>query len=285
MIKPLGYDVSTRNSFIAVMIGYLANLFLPRAGEVSRCMVLNRTNKVPVDKLIGTVVVERLVDFIVLLILLGVALIIEFNKLKGFFIGALDKFMHKPAGNGSGIFTMWNGFIALAVLAFCFWLAIYLYKIFRNHALVVKARKLLMGFADGLRAIQHMQNRGMFIFHSFMIWTLYFLMTYVMFKSLDSTSGLGLAPALSVLVMSTFGFVIPVQGGAGTYDFAVIQTLLLYGMDKMAAETYAFVSHAFQTILMLVWGAVCGLWLTFAYKNLKVHEQPIAANTAEAVQP
>jgi hypothetical protein len=284
MIRPLGYEVSTRNSFIAVMIGYLANLFLPRAGEVSRCMVLNRTNKVPVDKLIGTVVTERLVDFLVLLILLGVALIIEFNKLKGFFINALGKLTHKQPGAGSSLFTFWKVFTAVVFLAFFAWLAWYLYRTFRNHKMVVKARGILMGFADGLRSIQHMENRGMFIFHSFFIWTMYFLMTYVMFKSLDSTSGLGLAPALSVLVMSTFGFVVPVQGGAGTYDFAVIQTLLLYGLNQTAAETYAFVSHAFQMILQLVWGGICALWLTTSFKKIKAHGQPVAAPEAEAVQ-
>jgi uncharacterized membrane protein YbhN (UPF0104 family) len=152
----------------------------------------------------------------------------------------------------------------------------------RNHKMVVKARNILRGFADGLRSIRHMQNRGMFIFHSLFIWAMYFLMTYVMFKSLDVTSDLGLAPALSVLVMSTFGFVVPVQGGAGTYDFAVIQTLLLYGLDHGASETYAFVSHAFQTLLMLVVGLACGAWLAIGFKKLKQHEEAPAA-AAEAI--
>jgi hypothetical protein len=279
LIRPMGYKVSDFNSFLAVMIGYFANLALPRAGEVSRCVVLNRTNKIPVDKLIGTVIVERLVDMITLLAILALALVLQFNKLKTFFKDFIDRTMQST---GPHLFSI--GTIAIVVLAILFLigLAFWLYRRLKNHAVVIKIRNMITGFIAGMKTIGQLENRWLFIFHSIFIWAMYYMMVYICFFALPFTADLGPVVALSVLVMGSFGFVAPVQGGVGAYHLIVTQTLMAYGLSQADGQTFALVAHTFQMLVIVLLGAISFLILTFSYKKLKT-DDAAPADTAEAI--
>lgn len=279
LIRPMGYKVSSFNSFLAVMIGYFANLALPRAGEVSRCVVLNRTNKIPVDKLIGTVIVERLVDFISLLIILALALVLQFDKLNQFFISFINRSMQS---GGPAVFSTFTIVIVILAIVFLTGFAIWLYRRLKNHAIVMKLRNMINGFVTGMKTIGQMENRWLFIFHSVFIWGMYYLMVYICFFALPFTANLGAVVALSILVMGSFGFVAPVQGGVGAYHFIVTQTLMAYGLSQADGQTFALVAHTFQMLVIILGGGLSFLVLTFSYKKLKA-DDPAATGTPETI--
>ena len=263
LIDTLGFKVSALNSFVAVMTGYFANLALPRMGEISRCVVLNRTNKVPVEKLIGTVVVERIVDVIALLILSIMTFALEFTRLEGFINKyILSKFNGQQTGsttsNGNGLLY------GILILFFVGMIGLFVvFKIFKNNPFVLKIKSLIQGFGDGLQSIWKMENKWKFIGLSILLWFCYYLMVYFCFFSLEITSHLGLLAALTVLTLGSYGFVAPVQGGIGAYHWVVIQTLLMYGLNEQDGFTFALVAHSFQTLAIILLGAISFMCIGF----------------------
>ncbi len=277
LIKPLGYTVSPLNSFVAVMTGYFANLAVPRLGEVSRCYVLNRTNKVPVDKLIGTVVSERIVDVLFLLMLVVLNIILEFSRLRDFFNNSLAQTLQDK-------FSFLSGFLVYSIMGFMLLIALALFALRKRIAAIPLYQKgfgLIKGFLDGMQSIWRMENRFLFIFYSFAMWMCYYLMVYICFLALNMTDSIGLLTSLTVLVLGSFGFVAPVQGGIGAYHAAVIQALTLYHVSYQQSVTYAFVAHSFQTLVVIVVGAICFLSVSFIERrNRKNNPTPVTSTNA-----
>ncbi|MDZ4838882.1 MAG: lysylphosphatidylglycerol synthase transmembrane domain-containing protein [Bacteroidota bacterium] len=263
LIKPLGDTVTHKNAFMAVMVGYLANLAVPRMGEVSRCVVINRTNGTKVDKLIGTVVVERLADVVSLLIILGLNLVLEFDKLKGFFVDYLN---NRQADKTDYTSTL---IIVALVLVLGLGLIILILTKFKHIKIVKKFKDILQNFAIGFNTIRQLENKWKFLFYTFLIWLLYYLQVYICFLAFPATSHLGPLPALSVLNMGSFGFVAPVQGGIGAYHWIVQKTLMLYNIDESTAKDFAFIAHTFQILVILIFGFISLLVLSSMYKKIK----------------
>ncbi len=279
LINPMGYKTSDFNSFLGVMIGYLANLALPRMGEISRCVVVSRTNKVPVEKLIGTVIVERIIDVIGLLVILLLTLILEFDKLKVFFV---DNLGSKLSGSTASLLTTTNILITVSFFALSIFALVFIWKKYKEASFILKIRRFLAGFVEGLKSLRHMKKLPLFIFHSALIWSMYYFQIYICFFALSSTENLSAVAALSVLVMGSFGMVVPVQGGIGAYHAAVSETLKLYGLAATDAITFAFIAHTFQMIVVLILGGFSFLALTIVTRKNKRNE-PLAENQAEAV--
>lgn len=275
LIQPLGYKTSDRNGFMAVMIGYFANLALPRMGEVSRCVVLNRTNNVPVDKLVGTVIVERLFDFLCLFAIVGLTLIFEFDKLRDFFASNIQTLT--GAASFAELLTLFNVAIAFAVIIGGLVLMYALFRRYSTSKAMVKLTSLTKGLRDGMKTVMHMEKKWLFIFHSAFIWFLYYLMVYLCFLALSATENLGMVAALTVLVTGSFGFVVPVQGGIGAYHGAVMQTLVMYGLTKDEGATFALVAHTFQMSVFILVGGLSLLYIGYRYRKGKKHE-PAPAN-------
>lgn len=287
LIRPLGYNVNGVNSFLGVMIGYLANLALPRMGEVSRCLVLNRTNKVPVDKLIGTVITERLVDFLSLLIILLLNFALEFDRLWDFFSQAKDNFMAQRANATEGIFTPLTILLGLLALGVFIVIATLLYKKLKTTVLFNKVKELVLGFVSGMKTIGQMKNGWLFITYSVLLWVMYYLQIYICFFALGFTSHLGLIAALSVLTIGSFGFVMPVQGGIGAYHIAVTAALMLYGLTQEQGMIFATVAHAFQMIVIILVGGLSFIALILLNKKFKTatnEGENDQLDTAEVVQ-
>ena len=255
MIEPLGHKPRPLNTFLAVMIGYLMNLALPRMGEISRCGVLSRYEKIPFTKLVGTVVLERLIDVLMLLLLLVIVVITQFGHLVEFLNNnpqvqdKLGKLMRSPILP-----------IALILLFLIIWFTRHKIK---GSGAVKKLTGLMNQFIEGFKSIRNIKNKGSFIFHSVFIWVLYYLMLYCVFFSFEFTSHLTPLAGLTIFVLGSFGMIAPVQGGIGAWHFMVIEGLSLYGIDKADGQVFALVAHGSTTIMLIVFGLVSLLVLPF----------------------
>ena len=255
MIEPLGHKPRPLNTFLAVMIGYLMNLALPRMGEISRCGVLSRYEKIPFTKLVGTVVLERLIDVLMLLLLLVIVVITQFGHLVEFLNNnpqvqdKLGKLMRSPILP-----------IALILLFLIIWVTRHKIK---GSGAVKKLTGLMNQFIEGFKSIRNIKNKGSFIFHSVFIWVLYYLMLYCVFFSFEFTSHLTPLAGLTIFVLGSFGMIAPVQGGIGAWHFMVIEGLSLYGIDKADGQVFALVAHGSTTIMLIVFGLVSLLVLPF----------------------
>lgn len=255
MIEPIGHKPRFINTFLAVMVGYLMNLAFPRMGELSRCGVLSRYEKISFTKLIGTVVAERLVDMITLLTLLLVVIISQFGKMLSF--------LHE----NPEIENKLNSVIKSPYLILGLILLVILFLIFRKtfkHTLIFKKlMEILKNFKEGFISIRSIKRKGWFYFHSVLIWTMYYLMLYSVFFAFDFTRHLGPIAGLTTFVLASFGMVAPVQGGIGAWHFMAIEGLSLYGIARENGVIFAFVAHTSMTGMIIVIGIISLLVLPF----------------------
>ncbi len=264
LIEPLGYRPKVKNTFCAVMIAYFINLVIPRAGEVSRCAVVNRYEKVPLESLLGTVVAERVVDVLSLLLILLFVIFSQFNLMIGFFRTRVAD----PLGNKISALFGHGPLVNLLMVAFVLALLAGGWALFRRFKGSTKHSRLLdlfKGFADGLRTLGKLKNRNWFLFHTAFIWLAYVLMAYMVFFAVPATSHISFLAAISVMVFGGLGFVVPSPGGSGSYQFFVANVLLLYGISNSAthpdADIFALISWSTQTIAVIVFGALCFILL------------------------
>ncbi|MBK5279947.1 MAG: flippase-like domain-containing protein [Bacteroidia bacterium] len=243
LLAPLGYTVGLGNSFLSIMIGYLVNLAIPRGGEVSRCYNLYKLDKTPPEISFGTVVAERVVDIMFLLLLIGASFVAEWDKLTTF-LSSLD-----VSTDG---FTVSPWIIIGAVVIAS--TAIFLFFRFRKNE---KLRKILGGFKEGLLAVFQLKNKSLFVFYSLAIWGFYFLMSWAVIKAFPETSTLGFSAVLTLFALGTIAMTVPLPGGAGSYHTIVpLGLVMLYNLPKPDAIAFVFVFHAWQTLIMIVAGVV-----------------------------
>ena len=255
MIEPLGRKPRVFNTFLAVMVGYLMNLVLPRMGEISRCGVLSRYENISFTKLVGTVVTERIIDVIMLLLLALLAVITQFGEVLEFFENNPD--IREKLGSTGLI--IWILLIAGALMTGIFFFR----RKIKKSVFFGKLNGILSKFGEGLRTIKDMKNKGAFIFHTLFIWLMYFLMLYVVFLSFEFTSHLTVIAGLTVFVLSSFGMAAPVQGGIGAWHFMVMQALLVYGVAKTDGVIFAFLAHGTMTAMQILLGVISLLILPF----------------------
>ena len=265
MIEPIGHKPRFINTFLAVMVGYLMNMAFPRMGEISRCGVLSKYEKISFTKLIGTVVAERLVDVISLLILLGIVFFSQFGKMLNF-IKQNPEMQEKL----DAVFTspyLIVGVIILFILFFIF------RKAFKHTAVFKKIIDILKNFKEGFISIRSIKRKGWFYFHSVFIWVLYYFMLYTIFFAFDFTSNLGPIAGLTTFVMASFGMVAPVQGGIGAWHFMAIEALSLYGVANENGIIFAFVAHGSMTAMIIIIGIISLLVLPFINQRNDIVEE------------
>jgi uncharacterized protein (TIRG00374 family) len=270
LIEPLGYKPAFKNSFFAVAIGYFANIAIPRIGELSRCGALNKTEKVPVDKLFATVIIERSVDLISLLILMGILLVCKFSFFGNFF----EKVVINPLYQKFNIHHISGIVVFFFIIFLCslVFLAFYFKDFLKKNKLIVKTYHFAKGILDGLLSVRKMQQKWMFVFLSALIWFIYLLMSYVIFFTIPATSNLTLIDAMFILVAGGLGQVAPVQNGFGVFHGIVASALLLYGISFDDGLLYAIIGHESGTIFMIVMGIIAMIYMFFANKKSKQYE-------------
>ncbi len=252
MIEPVSHKPRFINTFLAVMVGYLMNLALPRMGEVSRCGVLARYEKISFTKLLGTVVAERLVDMISLLILLGITILAQFGKMIHF-VNENPEIKEKIGSILSSPILI-IGLIVLLVLFFVF------RGVLKSTSVYKKILDIIRNFKEGFISIRSIRKKGWFIFHSAFIWFAYYLMLYVIFFAFDFTSDLSPIAGLTTFVLASFGMVAPVQGGIGAWHFMAKEALSLYGVANENGIIFAFVAHTSMTVMIITIGII-SLWV------------------------
>lgn len=258
LLEPLGYRPSSFDATVAVFTGYFANQIIPRAGEVTRCGTLNRLERVPVNVSFGTVVAERVFDVVTLLLLIGLAFILEFSRLSNFFVKIFGEKLGIGHGNGSNRIALLGGLavIGVGLIVAAWWFYRKNAERLRQNTLFAKIEGFILGLVEGLLSIRKLRNPWAFVFHTALIWTMYFLSSYVCFFVLSESSHLTLLAGLTVLIMGGLGMSAPVQGGIGPYHILVSSALVLYGLSKEIGLALATYIHGTQMILMLILGGI-----------------------------
>lgn len=252
LMEPLGYRPSTFNTFAAVMIGYLVNAGVPRLGEVVKCTILSRYEKVRADRLVGTIVMERAVDAVCLLVVFIAALIFQ-----GGIIGE-----HVSAKFAS-IFTDQSGHTSIkkvslvlgAVVAFVV-IVYFLLKRFGHIDAVAKIKEVLRGILHGLSSIRFIQHKGWFLFHTILIWVLYLCATTVGILALRETAHLGFGGGLTTLAVGSVGMILT-PGGIGAYALLVAKLMSWYELDEHTiGNALGWLLWSVQTLIVLLGGLV-----------------------------
>lgn len=251
--KPVGYDLGLKNSFLAVMSGYFANLILPRAGELTRCTVLVKSDNIPLQTSIGTVLAERALDLVMLGLVTLAALALEYETLTGFFGQIMEQ--KGPEAGSSGINYKLVFFVALGIAGALAYL-------FRHQLLKIpiinKVLNFVMGLLEGILSITRLENPVLFIVYTVLIWSGYYFTTYFSLYMFDFTDNLGFNAAFMLLVIGSFGMVAPVQGGIGAFHFLVSAALMqLYQKEEAMSKLAAAMMHGSQTLFTLVLGGLC----------------------------
>lgn len=239
LIRPLGYQPRFINAFFATVIGYFANLGLPRMGEVLRPATMAQYEKIPLEKLMGTVVVDRIIDVISILLVSGLAFLLAFDTIWGF----LDQYadLSSKFGGIGNLLLIGSG--GVAVVALLFWV---LRKRLAATKLYAKIENLAKGFWQGLQTVRQLNKPWLFLFHSVNIWFMYFMMTYLCFFAFAPTAHLSPIAGLVVFVLGGWGVVIPSPGGMGTYHFLAQTGLMMYGID--GDDGFSWANIAFFSI-------------------------------------
>lgn len=266
LIRSLGYDTKTSTTFYAVMVGYLANTAFPRLGEVTRCGVLSKKTNAPFTALFGTVISERIFDFMVLvLIILGV-IFFQLGFLKDF----VDKYFISSI---TGMVNSRNLILALMGLALVLFLPLILFIFFikqiRGWKIYQRASDFGKDLLQGIRTIQKIRHKGLFFLLTLVIWTLYTMMTYTVFFAIDDTSHLNFWDGVTVMALGSLGIVAPVPGGIGAYQFIVKAILVeIYLVAPEPAASFSVICWATQTFMIVALGIFSYYMLVFLKTDL-----------------
>jgi hypothetical protein len=248
MLDSTEHPTSLINSYFAVMIGYLANSVFPRLGEVTRCGVLHRTDRVPVSTALGTVVTERVIDLFMLLILTLFTFLFQYNLLENYFHEGLNSLKLSLTANWWILALLCLGGISsLYILFYSRW--------GEKLALMIKVKAFIKGLWEGILSLKHLKNPLNFWLATIGIWVLYFLMLYVITFGSPLTKELGILAGLSILVMGSFGMASPAPNGIGAFHSFVAGVLVLYGIEQKDGIIFATIMHTSQLLTVLVVGS------------------------------
>lgn len=256
LINPLGYHPSNLNAFYALMTGYLANLALPRVGEITRCVALGKKEKIPVDQLIGTVVIERAVDFISLLTIMIVLIFTSGDQI-GLFLkeSILVPIQAKVFILFGNTWILWAVLFSLGFIAL-FSMIGYRHSL-RKIRFFAKLFDVAKGVINGLKTITNLKRKWEFIFHSVFIWVAYALMTWVVCFSLESTSHITFGNSIFLLVIGGLAMSAPVTSGLGAFHYIISQGMLIvFGIPIEDGLVYALLTHESQLIFVAIIGTI-----------------------------
>jgi uncharacterized protein (TIRG00374 family) len=249
LIESLGYNASRANTFFAVMIGYLANQAVPRLGEVLKCTVLARYEKVPADKLIGTIILERLIDALTLLLIFGITLAIQ-PHLYSQLVDAI--FNSSQQKEEKKIATWIIGLIGLVAIGIAIGLWMFIKKKTVNDV-VLLFKKIWRSVFQGVSAIKHLKKRRQFMFLTVLLWTLYLSGGYMGFMALQETQQYGVKEAFTVLSAGSIAMIVT-PGGIGAYALLIQKTMQIYGLQKGIALAFGWILWLAQTGVILIGG-------------------------------
>ncbi len=268
LINSMGYKTRLSSTFYSLMVGYMANTAVPRMGEFMRCGMLSKKEKIPFNALFGTVISERLLDMLMLLLIIFLVVVFQIDLVGGYLDNIFTPLFQKLANN------MWTITILVGSIILLFVVTIWLLYKYRERikklSFYNKIRLFLDGLFDGIKTILKLKQKWLFIFYTIFIWLFYVIMVYFPLKLLPETSVLTFKDAFTLLGIGSLGIVAPVPGGIGAYHFIIKSVLYeLYGINGVAAGSFAAITHAGQTLLNVGVGALSYFMLMFLTKKQK----------------
>jgi len=260
LLRPLNHEPKYLNSIAAVSFSYLANSLVPRSGEVARCAALNQTDGVPVDHLLGTVITERVVDFIMLILFMLIAL-----------AGNTGEFMQVIDGTELpenamlcvvlGLLACVSGFVAVIILR---------KRIVKIKFVKAKVVPFLLGLKDGFRSVLDMKQKGRFIAHTLFIWACYYFMAYVVFLGSPGLGHTSMLTVLVIMIAGGWGMIFPAPNGTGSYQFATVFAFGFLGLSEELGNSYAFAVWVIQASMIISTGLIGLGWISFIkFRNNK----------------
>lgn len=267
MMEPLGYRPSLKNVFAVTMVGYLANSAIPRLGEVLKCSLLARYEKLKVDKLFGIILVERTFDFFCYLVFIGITVLLQINLIGAY---VSDKVSNMASSKGLPLWAK-LGMIVVFIISVIYIIR-YLAKKFPHNKIFNKINNFIRGVSDGFKTIKNLQKRGQFLGHTFFIWSMYLLQIYIGFSAMEGTSGLDIRAAFAVLALATLAM-IATPGGIGSFPIFVMETLLIYSISSPVGKAFGWLIWGANTSIVIVAGLAALLLLPYFNKQQKQPRQ------------
>jgi uncharacterized protein (TIRG00374 family) len=254
LLHPTGFNPRTSVTAYSVFIMYIGNLVFPRLGEISRCAILNYWEKVPLDKSIGTMITERIIDMVGVLFLCSFAFIFELDIILAF----IDKYKTNiPSGLSVSAFIKYGAAFILAIGL--------LYFVGTKFKLFDKIKEIAGGLISGLKSVFELERPFLFLFYSAIIYVFWWLALVLCFKAMPETAHLHATAGLTCLFVSSLGVMIT-PGGLGAYQSLMQLTLLLYGIDSVIGLAFGWITWSCQTSSLLIGGIIC-LMLLFLTKK------------------
>jgi len=253
LLSPLGYQPRFINSVLAVLIAYIANLGIPRSGEILRATTLSSYENIPFEKTFGTIVAERLVDLLILLIFVLTALVLQFDIIWS----VLAEKKISPA-QLLLVFTLFAvGYLVVKKLF-----------VRSQHPVVLRIKNFFLGLTEGILSLKTMPNKGVFIGHTLFIWIMYLAMFYVIKWTVPATASLGLSAILPAFVVG--GLTISAtNGGVGIYPFSVALVLSTFGISNELGLAFGWIMWTSQTLMIILFGSLSFFVLPLVNRHLK----------------
>ena len=259
---PLGKKITRRDSWDGINIGYLTNFAVPRAGELARCGVITRKTGLPFESVAGTVVLERSIDMLSLGIVFISVMIFFWDSFGGFINTEIIATMESRFSTGLIIIAA-SAFAASLIFLYI------IYKYRQSHPILRKITNIAKGVLKGLLSGFRMPQKWLFLTYTVLLWVCYWLMSYTSIMAFPSISdGLGASDALFLMMVGSFGWVIPVQGGIGAYHLIISLALAsVYGISQTTGVIFATISHESQALTMLLCGAISLISFTLSKRK------------------
>ena len=259
MLDELGTKPGLINVFLSVLVGYFLNLVFPRLGEVAKCSLLGKYEKMPVDKLIGTIVAERILDLICLFIVIALTIATQLDQLGAYASELWDKLIGKANQSANTVILFFS--VIFIFLFLGYWL-------FRKSKWLKTLQSFFEGIKEGFFIIRKIEKKRMFLLYTVVIWFLYLLSIRIGFYSMLDTISLSWVPSLTILTFGSFAM-IATQGGVGAYQLAVQKTLSFYQINEVSGLAFGWLLWSVQTFMLLIVGPIA-MFLLFFLNRKKV---------------
>lgn len=251
LLEPLGYKPKIRNNVLIILMAYFANLGIPRTGEFLRATALTTYEGVPFEKGFGTIVTERVIDVIMLLIIVAIALFLQTEIILEFFQERGFDFNGLLILTGGGLLTM----------------ALFFFFVKKSsHPFAKKIKGFVKGLFDGVFSIFKMKYKWAFVVHTIFIWATYIGMMWIIKFTVPETIGLSLGELMVAFVAGAFAMA-TTNGGIGLYPIAVSKALAIFGISAVSGDAFGWIMWIPQTLMIVVFGAISFLILPLWNRN------------------
>ncbi len=261
LLEPLEYYPKIKNVFAVTMVGYLANAAIPRLGEILKCTFLAKYERIKVDKLVGSILIERTFDLFCFMIFIGITVLIQVNTIGSFIKEKIASF-----GDKAGMPLWVKGLVAVVIIVITGFILKFLVNKYPGNKSILKVNNFFRGIGQGFIAIRSLKKRNQFIAHTLLIWAMYLLQIYVGFKAMEHTAGLDIKAACSVLVLASFSMILT-PNGIGLFPIFVMQTLMLYGIDGAYGKAFGWLIWGVATSIILIVGFISLILLPYINKR------------------